>query len=130
MPRALLRGTYPRYIAASAAALGVDFALFLAALGTGMPAMLASGLGYSAGILAHWRLSSRAVFASRVADRGAGRRRQQALFLASALAGLAITMAVVGIGARLGLDPRAAKLAAIAISFQATYLLRRRIVFA
>ena len=39
-------------------------------------------------------------------------------------------MMVVGVGARAGLDPRLAKLAAIATAFQTTYLLRRRIVFA
>ena len=34
-----------------------------------------------------------------------------------------------GGGSALGLDPRLAKLAAIAVSFQTTYLLRRHIVF-
>ncbi len=128
--RTLLRATYLRYVAASAASLGLDFVLFLLCLTAGVPAMLASGIGYSAGIGAHWWLSSRAVFAGGLAERGGDRRRQQALFLGSALVGLAITMAVVGLGAKLGLDPRLAKLAAVALAFQATYLLRRRIVFA
>ena len=126
----IYQATYLRYVAASAAALGVDFALFLACLSTGMPAMLASGVGYCAGIGAHWWLSSRAVFAGGLAAPGGDRRRQQGLFLGSALVGLAITMGVVGLGARLALDPRLAKLGATALAFQATYLLRRRIVFA
>jgi small basic protein len=54
---------------------------------------------------------------------------QKALFVGSALIGLALTMAVVGLGARLGLDPRLAKLVAVATSFVATWLLRNRIVF-
>ena len=50
--------------------------------------------------------------------------------LASALIGLAITSAIVGLGSYLGLDPRLAKLGAIAVSFQITYILRRSVVFA
>ena len=126
----VLRLPYLRYAAASAGALAVDFAVFLAALGLAMPPVLASTLGYGAGILAHWWLSSRAVFAGSLAHAGGARRRQQGLFLGSAIVGLAITAAVVGLFARAGVDPRLAKLAAVALSFQATWLLRSRIVFA
>jgi putative flippase GtrA len=86
--------------------------------------------GYAAGIGAHWLLSSRAVFTGALAEKGKARRQQQALFLASALVGLALTTGIVGAGSLLGADPRLAKLAAIAISFQATYILRRKVVFA
>ena len=48
----------------------------------------------------------------------------------SRMIGLAITSAIVGIGTHIGLDPRLAKLGAIAVSFQTTYLLRRAVVFA
>jgi putative flippase GtrA len=126
----LLRATYLRYLAASATALGSDFGLFLLMLSAGLPASLASGVGYSAGIVAHWWLSSRAVFAGGLADAGGERRRQQGLFLLTALAGLACTMSVVGVGAGLGLDPRLAKVTAIMLSFQLVWLLRRHIVFA
>ena len=126
MPRFL----YIRYVVASAGALGVDMALFLAAMALGMTPTLASGLGYCSGILAHWLLSSRAVFTGALAQRGTARRQQQALFLTSAFVGLGVTMGIVGIGHALALDPRLAKIAAIGISFQITYLLRRRIVFA
>ncbi len=121
---------YLRYVVASAGALGVDMAVFLAAMAVGVAPALAAGLGYSAGIGAHWLLSSRAVFSGRLAAPGTARRQQQALFLGSAVAGLAVTTAIVGIGDALRLDPRLAKLAAIAISFQLTYVLRRRFVFA
>ena len=47
----------------------------------------------------------------------------------SALVGLGVTTAIVGGGSALGIDPRLAKLAAIVVSFQTTYLLRRHIVF-
>jgi putative flippase GtrA len=121
---------YIRYVLASAGALGVDFALFGALVATGMGAAFASAIGYSVGVFAHWGFSSRAVFLDGTAERGAARRRQQALFLLSALAGLAITVGIVGVGTAAGLDPRLAKIAAIGVSFQATYLLRRHIVFA
>ena len=121
---------YLRYLVASAGALGLDMALFMAALAFGAGAILAAAGGYAAGIGAHWLLSSRAVFNGRLAEKGRARRQQQALFLASAFVGLALTTGIVGIGSLLGADPRLAKIAAIGVSFQATYLLRRRIVFA
>jgi putative flippase GtrA len=121
---------YVRYVGASAAALAVDFSLFMAALSVGVAPAVAAAAGYLAGIAAHWLLSSRLVFVGRVAQTAGGRWQQQALFLGSAFVGLAITMAVVGIGSRLGYDPRLAKIVAIGVSFQATYILRKRFVFA
>jgi len=124
------RFVYLRYLVASGGALAVDMGLFLGAMAMGVQPVIASGLGYGTGIGAHWLLSSRAVFVGHVAERGWARRQQQALFLTSALIGLAITMAIVGLGARLQIDPRLAKLVAIGVSFQTTYLLRRKLVFA
>ena len=124
------RFTYLRYLAASAVALGLDMGLFLASIAAGLLPTAAAALGYSAGIFAHWLLSSRAVFAGQLAGRGTARRQQQALFLGSALIGLALTTGIVGIAHALGLDPRVAKLIAIAVSFQTTYILRRKLVFA
>lgn len=136
-PLALLIGAVRRgdarwigYLFASVLALGCDAGLFLLLLGAGFEPVAASALGYGLGIAVHWLVSSRLVFADSAAARGTGERhRQKMLFVGSALAGLAITTAVVGIGIGWGLDPRIAKLAAIAISFQTTYLLRRHIVF-
>ena len=128
----MLRGDvrWMRYVAASVLALATDAGLFLALLGAGMTAWGASALGYSSGILVHWLVSSRIVFADGAAVRGSDeRRRQKALFVWSALVGLAITTAIVGGGEAAGMDARLAKLIAIAVSFQATYLLRARFVF-
>lgn len=119
----------PRYLAASALALGVDLALFVALLRLGAPSPLAAAAGYSLGIAAHWLLSSRAVFADSVAARGAERTVQKALFVGSALCGLALTTGMVSAGALLGIDPRLAKLAAVGASFLLTWLLRERVVF-
>jgi putative flippase GtrA len=121
---------YLRYLVASAGALGLDMALFVAALALGASPVAAAAAGYASGIGAHWLLSSRAVFTGALAEKGKARRQQQALFLASALVGLALTTGIVGAGSLMGADPRLAKLAAIAVSFQATYILRRKVVFA
>lgn len=126
----MLDQIYTRYIGASAASLGVDFGVFMATLSLGMPPALAAATGYMAGIACHWAISSRLVFAAHVSANAAGRRQQQALFVLSALVGLGITTGIVGIGSRYGLDPRIAKGIAIVVSFQATYVLRRKVVFA
>jgi len=118
-----------RYLIASAGALAVDMGSFLALLALGVWPAAASAASYSLGILAHWLLSSRTVFADSVAERGPQRNRQKALFVVSALAGLALTTAMVGLGDLAGIDPRLAKLAAIAASFLLTWGLRVRVVF-
>ena len=126
----MLDQLYTRYIGASVASLGVDFAIFMAALSLGVPPALAAATGYIAGIICHWLISSRFVFTAQLAADGAGRRNQQGLFVLSALVGLGITTAIVGLGSRFGFDPRLAKGVAIVVSFQATYLLRKKVVFA
>lgn len=118
-----------RYLLASVGALAVDMGCFLGLMATGMVAAPASAIGYAAGILAHWLLSSRAVFTGRVADRGLARTRQKALFVISALAGLALTTAIVAGSDAAGLDPRIGKLVAIALSFALTWWLRNIVVF-
>jgi len=118
-----------RYVFASAGALAVDVGSFLALLSLGVAAAPASAIGYSLGIAAHWLMSSRAVFQDSVAAGGAARARQKALFVFSALIGLALTTAIVGFGDWSGIDPRIAKIGAIAVSFIATWLIRSRIVF-
>ena len=122
--------TYVRYGIGSVVALGSDLGLFLGLMQIGLAPVTASALGYTLGILVHWLISSRLVFAEGAATTGAARTRQKALFVGSALIGLAITTAIVGLGHLAGLMPVAAKLAAIVVSFQATYLLRKSFVFA
>ncbi len=118
-----------RYLIASAGALAVDMGSFLALLALGAWPAAASAASYSCGILAHWLLSSRAVFVGAVAARGSLRTRQKALFVISALAGLGLTTAMVGLGDVFGVDPRLAKLGAIAASFLLTWGIRVRVVF-
>ena len=121
--------TILRYLVASALALAVDMATFLALLQSGVAPSVAAMSGYSLGIAAHWLMSSRAVFLDGLAELGPDRLRQKVLFVLSALLGLGLTTGIVSAGARLGLDPRVAKIGAIAVSFTTNWLVRRMIVF-
>ena len=119
-----------RYVAASIGALAMDMGVFLALLEVGLLSIAASAVGYALGILTHWMLSSRAVFLDRVSDKGtAARSQQKAMFLASALLGLIMTVAIVGAGTAMGIDPRLAKIIAIILSFLLTYALRNIVIF-
>ena len=118
-----------RYGFASVGALAVDVGVFLAMLAANVAAAPASAFGYTFGIIAHWLLSSRKVFQDGVAAQGRARTKQKALFVVSALIGLALTTAIVGLGEYSGIDPRLAKLGAIAASFILTYIIRSKVVF-
>ena len=121
---------YLRYIGVSAVALVIDMSVFLALIAGTMVVSIAAGIGYGVGIVVHWSLSSRMVFADRVAQSGMGRGKQKALFIMSAVLGLGLTMMIVGVGTRIGIDARIAKIIAIGVSFNATYFLRKFVVFA
>lgn len=121
--------TLLRYLVASALSLGIDLGSFMVLLAIGAAAAPAAAAGYALGILAHWLISSRKVFTDSVAERGLARTRQKAMFVISALVGLGLTTLMVGAGSHAGIDPRLAKLAAIATSFTVTWLLRSRIIF-
>jgi putative flippase GtrA len=127
---ALWQRTYARYAMASVVALSTDVGMFLVFLGMHIPAVLASMLSYTLGIIVHWFMSSRLVFQDSVAIVSRERTKQKSLFFMSALIGMAITSAIVAYATLRGLDPRIAKLCAVFVSFQTTYLLRRSIVFA
>lgn len=118
-----------RYLLASIGALAVDMGCFLALLALGVWPAWAGAVGYCAGIAAHWLMSSRVVFSDTVAIAGTARRRQKALFVGSALVGLTLTTLIVWAGHAAGIDPRLAKVVAIAASFVTTWLLRSRVIF-
>lgn len=125
----LLDATPIRYFAASLVALAADMGSFLVLLEMGSSAAPASAASYALGIIVHWLISSRAVFADSVAAGGRPRTIQKAMFVISAMIGLALTTLIVGAGAALGIDPRLAKLAAVGASFVTTWLLREKLVF-
>lgn len=123
------RGLELRYLATSVMALGFDLGCFLGALALGAPPLPAAVVAYCVGLRVHWGLSTRWVFAPEQVREGPARRAQFALFVGSALVGLAITALIVAGGEALEHDPRAAKLIAVGLSFIATFALRRVIVF-
>lgn len=125
----LCRSHYLRYLFASTVSLSADLLVFISAIHVGIPAVSSAVAGYMSGLVIHWLMSSRFVFLGAIRPSGAERSRQKLLFIASALAGLGITTSVVGWGLRWGIDPRATKLIALCISFQATYLIRSKVVF-
>lgn len=121
--------SFGRYAMASVVALGCDLGTFLAALSAGVGPMAASAGGYGLGIVIHWLLSTRFVFAGGMASEGLARTAQKGLFVATALMGLGLTTFIVGAGHWLGGDPVAAKAVAVIASFILTYGARRVMVF-
>ena len=103
--RQLTQVVLVRYLGASIVALAVDVGCFLTLLTAGTPAGPAAALGYGLGVVVHWLISSRTVFAGAVAQGGPQRTRQKAGFV------------------RLG------KLVALVASFSLTWLLRSRLIF-
>jgi putative flippase GtrA len=124
-----MNSSFMRYGIGRGVALGSDVALFVVLLHVGMPSVAAAICGYCFGIVIHWLISSRLVFAATAAPSGPARTRQKALFVGSALAGLLVTTIIMELASLVGLIPLMAKLGAIVVSFQFTYMLRRSFVF-
>lgn len=122
-------GTLARYVSSSAIALVADTTAFLGLMRAGVAPAPAAALGFLLGVVVHWLVSSRIMFEKSIAAARPERRRQQVLFLATALLGLVLTTLIVASGARFGIDPRLAKLVAVAVSFTSTSALRHMLVF-
>jgi putative flippase GtrA len=118
-----------RYLMASALALGADLGSFLLLYWAGAYVPAAYAASYSVGILVHWLISSRLVFSDSVAERGLARTRQKAMFVVSALLGLALTTGIGSGAVYAGVHPIAGKMVAVAASFTVTWLLRSRLIF-
>ena len=126
----LMQVTFLRYVGASAIALAGDMALFNLFLAAGWVSPAAAAASYAAGIVIHWLISSRLVFVEGARTAGFDRVRQKGLFLGSAFVGFGLTVAIVWAGDTAGFDANLAKLAAVGVSFVATYVLRKTLVFA
>jgi len=127
--RSLMTGTFARYFSSSVVALGADAGSFLILLQLGVAPAPAAASGFMVGVAVQWLVTSRIMFADCVATRGPARRRQQAMFAASALFGLVLTTTIVGGAAALAFNPRLAKLVAVAVSFVTTSAWRHLLVF-
>ncbi|MAN10847.1 GtrA family protein [Sphingobium naphthae] len=122
----IARLMFARYLLASIGALAGDFILFLLLGRLGLPPVAAAFGGYAAGLAIHWAISVRYVF-----DTGAGPSHGQRLaFIASALLGMGMTMAMVGALSVVGVAPALAKLLSVPASFLTVYAIRKYGVFA
>lgn len=119
------------YIAVSGTALAVDVAIYWSLLQALHVAALAAAGGYLCGVLVHYALSSRVVFASRLKARGiAAEAPVLAKFFAAGGAGMIVTVATVGLLADvLGVHPMLAKLIAAGLSFVTVFAVLRAFVF-
>lgn len=126
---ASMSALFPRYLLASVAALAFDYGVLgLLVYALGAAPTLSAAAAYCAGAVVHYLLSRVYVF-----DPGwLHERRLQEIagFLATGLAGLLVTVAVLEAGTGLlGLPVPVSKAAAVGLSFCLTYLLRHRLVF-
>lgn len=119
------------YVAVSGCALCVDFSIYWALLSVAKYAFIAAAGGYVCGVLAHYLLSSRIVFAKRFNKRGVVEEAPTVVkFFAAGASGLVVTAIVVGVLADvMGVNPLLAKVAAAGCSFTVVFLSLRFFVF-
>jgi putative flippase GtrA len=119
------------YLAVSGTALVVDVAIYWTLFKMiGIAALAAAG-GYVCGVMVHYALSSRVVFAGRLKARGiAAEAPVLAKFFVAGGTGLVVTVATVGLLADvMGLHPLLAKLVATGFSFVTVFTALRVFVF-
>lgn len=116
------------YLGVAAVGLAVDIALFLVGIKLGMLPVYAAAFAYSIAALTLGWLCSQAVFAHHSATLSQLRHRQKMMFLKASLFGLIVTMGTVLIGTTLGMTPLAAKALAIPLSFNLSFIFRRRML--
>ncbi len=124
-----LGGESIRYLVVSAFALGCDVAVYASLIKGGVMTTAAGALGYVAGILVHYTLSTVWVFP----DVDGSRRTAPTFvkFAATGLLGLAITATIIDVLTRHAIAGAfTAKGVAIACTYLAVFLLRRGYVFA
>lgn len=119
------------YLAVSATALAVDIAVYWTLFKVLGIAALAAAAGYVCGVVVHYALSSRVVFAGRLRARGiAAEVPVLAKFFVAGGTGLLVTVTTVGILADvLGFHPLLAKLVATGFSFATVFTALRVFVF-
>lgn len=118
-----------RYALVSLVALALDFALYIALTRSGIGPVLAGVVGYAAGTVLHYALSTRFVFDAAATDKMQPRLFGE--FALSGLVGIGITALVIALATGVaGLPALPAKVLAAGISFLAVFVLRRQVVFA
>ena len=123
---------FVRYGLVSAVALVVDTSVYWVLLTPLGLAAKAAACGYVCGVFTHYLLSSRLVFADRLAARGVKAETPVLVkFYAAGACGLLVTSVTVGILADgFGVHPLLAKLCAAGLSFVTVFSVMRVFVFA
>ncbi len=115
------------YGLASAAALAVDWGLLLVLHGAGLNYLLATAIGFCAGIAVTYGLSVSVVFRHRLI---ADRKREFAGFLGVGIAGLVLTQLLMALWVeRLGMAPGLAKIPTAGLVFVFNFTVRRALLF-
>lgn len=128
-PLAVLnRFSITRYLLASIVSLAFDVALFMVLVAFLFDPGISSAVGYTAGIVVHWLISSSFVFPGKTRD-GTALQLQRLGFVGTAILGLGITVSTVSWMTDMGAIPVVAKGVAVFISFFAVYLTRKYGVF-
>jgi putative flippase GtrA len=118
-----------RYSVASALALALDFAVYLALTTSAVSPPLAGVVGYALGTALHFLLSTCFVFDARATDKLHARLLGE--FALSGIAGIGITALVIALATQgAGLAALPAKVLAAGASFLVVFALRRTVVFA
>ncbi len=125
-----LRPTYAeflRYLACSALALGVDFAVYSLALSLGLPYPVAAALGFSLGLWVAYTTSVRFAFTEHsLVDR----RMEFLLFAFIGLIGLLLTEVLLWLLVdKFGAGARSAKLVAAGFVFLSNFTFRKLLLF-
>lgn len=120
-----------RYLGVSVVALGADFAIYWLLLGVMSKALVPAAIGYASGLVVHYFLASRLVFAARLHERGiAAETPTFAKYAATGVAGLLLTAVIVGLCTDiLGWSALLAKVIATGCAFVAVFFARRYLVF-
>ncbi len=119
------------YTAVSGGALCVDFTIYWLLLPIAKFAFVAAIGGYVCGVLFHYTLSSRVVFADRFQSRGFIEEAPTiSRFFVAGATGLLVTTMIVGFLADIGgINPLAAKIIASGCSFVTVFFTLRVFVF-
>ncbi len=119
------------YTAVSGGALCVDFTIYWWLLPVAKFAFVAAIGGYVCGVLFHYMLSSRVVFASRFQSRGFIEEAPTIVrFFVAGASGLLVTAMILGVLADIGgANPLVAKIVASGCSFVTVFFTLRAFVF-
>ncbi len=116
--------TFIGFVAAGGAATVVNYSIFASLYWAGMFYLVASAIGYVAGIAVSFVINRRLVFRS-----SGSKAKEVPRYVLAYLAALAVQLLLLEVLVRLGLDPLIANAVALAIVVVLNFFVIRRVVF-